>query len=152
MDRLVELSIRRVRSGPHARRDGSRPYVASRGAGEAGLALVSCAGVKCDAAIAERGAPMASGRRSLSMDGEAHREMQRSPKEGCMSTLPHQRALASVLAAALQVQPDQQLAEEFVRNEPIAAFGGKTLLNLTEEGRAKDAIDYIESIASGFVG
>ena len=69
-----------------------------------------------------------------------------------MSILHHQRSLESVLAAALQVQPDRQRAEAFVRNEPIVAFGGKTLLDLTEEGRAKDAIDYIESIASGFVG
>ena len=69
-----------------------------------------------------------------------------------MSILQHQRALERMLAAALRVQPNRQLAEEFVRNKPIAAFGGKTLLDLTEEGRAKDAIGYIESIASGFVG
>ena len=43
-------------------------------------------------------------------------------------------------------------AEDFVKTEPIAAFGSRTLLQLVSEGRTEAAIAYIESIASGFVG
>ena len=69
-----------------------------------------------------------------------------------MSTTSHHDDFAKVLAAALKVQPDQQRAEDFIMTEPIAAFGGRTLLRLVAEGRTEVAISYIESIASGFAG
>ena len=69
-----------------------------------------------------------------------------------MPTTPHGDDFAKVLAAALEVQPDQQRAEDFIKTEPIVAFGGRTLLQLVAEGRTEAAIGYIESVASGFVG
>ncbi|MDE2104312.1 MAG: hypothetical protein KGL39_44150 [Patescibacteria group bacterium] len=69
-----------------------------------------------------------------------------------MPTTPHGDDFAKVLAAALRVQPNQQRAEDFLATEPIAAFGGRTLLQLVAQGRTEAAIGYIESIASGFVG
>ncbi|TAM20222.1 MAG: hypothetical protein EPN65_01440 [Pandoraea sp.] len=69
-----------------------------------------------------------------------------------MSTTPHHDDFAKVLAAALEVQPDQQRAEIFIKIEPIAAFGGRTLLQLVAEGRTDAAISYLESISSGFEG
>ncbi len=62
------------------------------------------------------------------------------------------RDLMRVLSAATAVQPDPELAVFLVKNEPIPAFKHKTLLQLVEEGRADDAIAYMESIQSGFVG
>lgn len=38
------------------------------------------------------------------------------------------------------------------KNEPIPAFRHKTLLQLVQDGRVDDAIDYLESISSGFAG
>ena len=69
-----------------------------------------------------------------------------------MSTTPHPDGLARVLAAVLKVQPDEKRAEDFIKSEPIAAFGGMTLLQLVAEGRTEAAISYVESIATGFVG
>lgn len=69
-----------------------------------------------------------------------------------MSTTPHHDDLARVLAALLRVQPDPKRAEDFIESEPIAAFGGRTLIQLVAEGRTEAAISYIESIAAGFVG
>ncbi len=62
------------------------------------------------------------------------------------------RDLVRVLSAALEIQPDAQRAVYFVKNEPIAAFRHKTLLQLVAEGRAEDAVNYLESLAAGFVG
>ncbi len=39
-----------------------------------------------------------------------------------------------------------------LKNEPIPAFRHKTLLQLVQEGRAGDVIDYLESISAGFTG
>jgi hypothetical protein len=69
-----------------------------------------------------------------------------------MSTTPHHDDLAKVLAAALKIQPDKKRAEYFIESEPIAAFGGRTLLQMVAQGRTEAAIGYIESIAAGFVG
>ena len=69
-----------------------------------------------------------------------------------MSTTPHHDDLAKVLAAALKVQPDRKRAESFIETQPIAAFGGRTLRHMVEQGRTEAAISYIESIAAGFVG
>ena len=62
------------------------------------------------------------------------------------------RDLMRVLVAAMEVQPDSQRAIFLVKNEPIPSFGHKTLLQLVSAGRADDAVRYVESIASGFVG
>ncbi len=62
------------------------------------------------------------------------------------------RDLMRVLSAAAAIQPDTQRAIFMVKNEPIPAFRHKTLLQLVQEGRTEDAIDYLESIRAGFTG
>jgi hypothetical protein len=62
------------------------------------------------------------------------------------------RELMRVLSAAVAVQPDTERAFFMIKNEPIPAFRHKTLLQLLQEGRAEDAIDYLESISAGFAG
>ncbi|GHU04811.1 hypothetical protein FACS1894158_05900 [Betaproteobacteria bacterium] len=62
------------------------------------------------------------------------------------------RDLMRVLSAAAAVQPDTERAFFMIKNEPIPAFRHKTLLQLLQEGRAEDAIDYLESISAGFAG
>ena len=62
------------------------------------------------------------------------------------------RDLVRVLSAASPLQPDWQRLIFFVKNEPISAFSYKTLLQVVQEGRADDAIAYLQSIAAGFVG
>lgn len=62
------------------------------------------------------------------------------------------RDLMRVLSAAAAVQPDPQRAIFLIKNEPIPAFRHKTLLQLVQEGRTDDAIAYLESISTGFVG
>ena len=62
------------------------------------------------------------------------------------------RDLMRVLSAAAAVQPDTERAFFMVKNEPISAFRHKTLLQLVQEGRTDDAIDYLESISAGFAG
>lgn len=62
------------------------------------------------------------------------------------------RDLMRVLSAAATVQPDTGRAFFIVKNEPIPAFDHKTLLQLVQEGRPDDAVGYLESISSGFVG
>jgi len=62
------------------------------------------------------------------------------------------RDLMRVLSAATAIQPDPQRAVFLIKNEPIPAFHHKTLLQLIQAGRTEDAIDYLESISTGFVG
>lgn len=62
------------------------------------------------------------------------------------------RDLMRVLSAASAIQPDSQRAIFLLKNEPIPAFSHKTLLQLVQEGRTDDAVAYLESIGSGFVG
>lgn len=62
------------------------------------------------------------------------------------------RNLMRVLSAATAIQQDYQKAVFLVKNEPIPAFGHKTLLQLVENGRTEDAINYLSSIEAGFVG
>lgn len=62
------------------------------------------------------------------------------------------RDLMRVLSAATAIQPDTARAFFMVKNEPIPAFRHKTLLQLVQEGRTNDAIDYLESISAGFTG
>ena len=70
-----------------------------------------------------------------------------SPK--LQSTL---RDLMRVLSAAAAVQPDFERALFLVKNQPIPTFLHKTILQLLQDGRTEDAIDYLESISAGFVG
>jgi hypothetical protein len=70
-----------------------------------------------------------------------------SPK--LQSTL---RDLVRVLSAAVAVQPDFERALFLVKNQPIPTFRHKTILQLLQDGRTEDAIDYLESISAGFVG
>jgi hypothetical protein len=62
------------------------------------------------------------------------------------------RDLMRVLSAATQVQSDTARAIFMVKNEPIPAFRHKTLLQLVQEGRTDDVVDYLESISAGFTG
>lgn len=62
------------------------------------------------------------------------------------------RDLVELLSAALQVQPDRRRAASFLRHEPIAAFGQRTLLQLAREGRTADAKRYLKHISAGFTG
>lgn len=62
------------------------------------------------------------------------------------------RDLMRVLSAATVVQSDTARAFFMVKNEPIPAFRHKTLLQLVQDGRTEDAIDYLESISAGFTG
>jgi hypothetical protein len=62
------------------------------------------------------------------------------------------RDLIRVLSAAVAVQPDFERALFLVKNQPIPAFRHKTILQLVQDGRTDDAIDYLESISSGFIG
>lgn len=62
------------------------------------------------------------------------------------------RNLMRVLSAASVVQPDRNRALFLIKNAPIPAFRHKTILQLVAEGRTEDAVDYLESVGSGFVG
>lgn len=62
------------------------------------------------------------------------------------------RDLMRVLSAASAVQPNQDRALFLIKNAPIPAFRHKTILQLVAEGRTDDAIDYLESVSSGYVG
>jgi hypothetical protein len=62
------------------------------------------------------------------------------------------RDLSRLLSAAHEVQPDMERAVFLIKNQPIPAFGHKTLLQLVQVGRTDDAIAYLESISAGYVG
>lgn len=62
------------------------------------------------------------------------------------------RNLMRLLSAAYEVQQDLVGAVFLLKNEPIPAFGHKTLIQVVTAGRTDDAIDYLVSIRSGFVG
>jgi hypothetical protein len=62
------------------------------------------------------------------------------------------RDLMRVVSAAVAVQPDLERALFLIKNHPIPGFRHKTILQLVQEGRTEDAIDYLESISAGFVG
>ena len=62
------------------------------------------------------------------------------------------RDLIRLLSAATAIQTDWQRLVFFIKNEPVAAFHHKTLLQVVQEGLTDDAIAYLESVASGFAG
>jgi hypothetical protein len=57
-----------------------------------------------------------------------------------------------LFSAALAIQPDATRAVYLIKNVPIAEFNHQTLMNLVEQGRSRDAVDYLESLEAGFVG
>jgi len=89
--------------------------------------------------------------RDLATLAGVHRNTLRTHPESprLQSTL---RDLMQVLSAACAIQPDPQRAVFLIKNEPIPSFRHKTLLQLVQAGRAEDAIHYLDSIQSGFVG
>lgn len=62
------------------------------------------------------------------------------------------RDLMRLISAARTVQPDLGQAVFLIKNEPIQTFGHKTLMQLVDAGRVEDAIAYLDSVGSGFVG
>lgn len=62
------------------------------------------------------------------------------------------RDLMRVLSATSVVQPDRDRALFLIKNAPIPAFRHKTILQLVAEGRTDDAVDYLDSVGTGFVG
>ena len=62
------------------------------------------------------------------------------------------RDFVRLLSAASEIQPDWQRVAFFIKNEPIAEFDYKTLLRVAQEARTDDAVAYLKSVASGFVG
>lgn len=62
------------------------------------------------------------------------------------------RNLMRVLSAASAVQPDRNRALFLMKNAPIPAFRHETILQLVAESRTEDAVDYLESVSSGFAG
>ena len=62
------------------------------------------------------------------------------------------RDMVRVLSAACAIQSDLRRAVFFIKNEPIAAFDHRTLLEATRIGQVDVVVAYLESIASGFVG
>lgn len=53
--------------------------------------------------------------------------------------------------AALQICDDEARARQLLR-DPLATFQGLSLLELAGSGRLQNALDYLASISSGFVG
>jgi hypothetical protein len=62
------------------------------------------------------------------------------------------RDLMRVLSVASSIQPDMPHAFFLIKNAPIPTFRHKTVLQLVGEGRTDDAVDYLESVRSGFAG
>lgn len=59
--------------------------------------------------------------------------------------------LSRLLAAATQLTGDADKGRQLLE-QPLPAFGGRTLFDLAHIGRIDEAVAYIESIAQGFVG
>lgn len=57
-----------------------------------------------------------------------------------------------VLAVAMEVAGDEGRALFLIRNEPLRAFGYKTVDALVQEGRADAVVAYLESLTSGAAG
>lgn len=60
--------------------------------------------------------------------------------------------LARVLSAAQTLFGDIDRAQSWIRDQPIAAFGHLTAMQLVEQGKAQAVLDYIESISGGASG
>lgn len=62
------------------------------------------------------------------------------------------RDLVRLISVATTVEPNLQRSVGLVKESAISAFGGKTLMQLVEVGRTDDAIAYLESVGSGYLG
>lgn len=62
------------------------------------------------------------------------------------------RDVVRVLSAASELQPDVARAWFLIKNAPIREFNHQTLLTVISEGRTDDAVAYLDSVSSGFVG
>lgn len=60
--------------------------------------------------------------------------------------------LVRALAVATEMTGDADRAAFLLRNEPLRAFGYKTVDALVQEGRVEDVIAYLESLAGGAAG
>jgi len=56
-----------------------------------------------------------------------------------------------IVALAESLSGDHAKAIEWL-SQPLAAFAGKTALELVAEGRTDDVIGYLQSCESGYVG
>lgn len=62
------------------------------------------------------------------------------------------RELMRLVSVATKVEPDLQRSVGLIKGASISALGGKTLMQLAGSGRMDDAIGYLESISSGYLG
>lgn len=68
-----------------------------------------------------------------------------------MSTQAPNDRIERALTIAKIIFGDHDRAADWL-SQPLATFGGKTPLQLIDEGRTDDVVGYLESIQSGFVG
>ena len=61
-------------------------------------------------------------------------------------------ALLRVHSALIELGKDPITAGFHLRNTPILAFRYQTLFEVVRDGRVADALGYLDSISSGFVG
>lgn len=93
---------------------------------------------------------------SLQMDelataAQVHRNSLRVRPEGT-KIQGYLRQVLRTLVAAEEVFGDQNTAVAWMRNEPLSPFAHRTALDLINEGRTDDVVDYLGSISAGFVG
>lgn len=62
------------------------------------------------------------------------------------------RELMRLVSVATKVDPDLQRSVGLIKGASISELGGKTLMQLAGAGRMEDAIGYLESISSGYLG
>ncbi|WP_419341320.1 DNA-binding protein [Achromobacter sp. PD1] len=62
------------------------------------------------------------------------------------------RELMRLVSLATRVEPDLQRSVGLIKGASISALGGKTLMQLAGAGRMDDAVGYLESIRSGYLG
>lgn len=62
------------------------------------------------------------------------------------------RELMRLVSLATRVGPDLQRSVGLIKGASISALGGKTLMQLAGAGRMDDAVGYLESIRSGYLG
>jgi uncharacterized protein (DUF2384 family) len=56
-----------------------------------------------------------------------------------------------VLTRAMTIASNRDRAKQWL-DEPLPTFGGKTPLDLVAAGRTQEVLDYLDTIASGFLG
>jgi hypothetical protein len=62
------------------------------------------------------------------------------------------RVLMRLISVARRVEPDLKRSVSLIKEAPISVFGGMTLLQLARAGRTDDAVVYLDSISTGYVG